>query len=157
MTKKAVTAESRMPHVAFLLCNKNGLFLLLHSSHNEKCFSHIYAIVPGNAHTIFDLSNKKRYNMRKGILVVMVLAAWVLLRNQTYTQLFVSKQHNVKQTARLVAKTISNDLFQFTSVHLLTPEMKIKKRIQIKQACILHAANEKQHMNHETLLLINSL
>ena len=95
--------------------------------------------------------------MKKGILTILVLAAWVLLRNQTYTQLFVSKQHNVQQTARLVAKTISNDLFQFTSVHLLTPELKVKKKIQIKQACILHATNEKQHKNHETLLLINSL
>ena len=95
--------------------------------------------------------------MRKGILTVVVLAAWVLLRNQTYTQLFVSKQYNVQQTAQLVAKTISNDLFQFTSVHLSAPELKRKKKIQIKQACILHAANEKQHKNHETLLLINSL
>ncbi len=95
--------------------------------------------------------------MKKGILVVLVLSAWVLLRNQTYTRLFVSKQENIQQTAKLVAKSISNDLFQFTSVHLLKPEMKIKKKIQIKQACILHATNKQQPRNHETLLLINSL
>ena len=95
--------------------------------------------------------------MKKGILTVMVLAAWVLLRNQTYTQLFVNKQHNVQQTAQLVAKTISNDLFQFTSVHLSAPELRTKKKIQIKKTCILHTTNEKQHTNHETLLLINSL
>ena len=119
-----------MPHVAFLLPDKNGLLQVLYSSHNEICFSHIYAIVQGNAHTIFDLSNQKRFNMKKGILTILVLAAWVLLRNQTYTQLFVSKQYNVQQTAQLVAKTISNDLFQFTSVHLSAPEMKAKKNPQ---------------------------
>lgn len=95
--------------------------------------------------------------MKKGILVVLVLAAWVVLRNQTCTQLFVSKQYNAQQTAQLVAKTISNDLFQFTSVHLLKPQVKQKKKLHIRQACILQAAHKKEHMNHETLLLIHSL
>lgn len=95
--------------------------------------------------------------MKKGILTILVLAAWVLLRNQTCTQLFVSKHYNVQQTAQLVAKTISNDLFQFTSVHLSAPELRTKKKIQVKKPCILHTAIEKQHTNHETLLLINSL
>lgn len=108
------------------------------------------------------MCNKKRnvspsFNLINFAIEIGIRSAWVLLRNQSYTVLFVSKQYNMQQTARLIAKTISNHLFRFTSVHLSAPELKIKKNIQIKQACIFHAANEKQHTNHETLLFINSL
>lgn len=95
--------------------------------------------------------------MRKGILVVLVLTAWVVLRNQTYTGLFVNKQHNVQQKAALMAKTISHDLFQFTSVHLSGPVMNVKKKIHVKKSCHFQAAKETQHKNHEPLIIINSL
>jgi hypothetical protein len=95
--------------------------------------------------------------MRKGILVVLVLTAWVVLRNQTYTQVFANKPSNVKQTAAIVAKTISNDLFQFTSVHLSAPRLNAKKKMPMKKVCLFQAADKQQHKNHEPLLLINSL
>jgi hypothetical protein len=95
--------------------------------------------------------------MRKGILIVTVLAAWFLLKNQEYLQLMTGNKTTAHEKVLAFAKTVKNDLFQFTTVHL--PEVKIKTNNSkhSQKFCLKHITNDKQLHNHEPLLIVNGL
>lgn len=95
--------------------------------------------------------------MKKGILIVTVLAAWFLVKNPEYTQLVKGNKTALPEKALLFAKTVKKDLFQFTTVHL--PEVKIKTNNSKHktQSCLLQVTNGKHLHNHEPLLIVNGL
>jgi hypothetical protein len=95
--------------------------------------------------------------MKKGILIVTVLAAWFLAKNPAYMQLVKGNNTAFPEKAMLFAKTVKKDLFQFTTVHL--PEVKIKTNNSkhSQKFCLKHITNDKQLHNHEPLLIVNGL
>lgn len=95
--------------------------------------------------------------MKKGILMVTVLAAWFLVKNPEYTQLVKGNNTALPAKAMAFARTVKNDLFQFTTVHL--PEVKIKTNNSKHkmQSCFLQVTNDKHLYNHEPLLIVNGL
>ncbi|HLO38095.1 MAG TPA: hypothetical protein VK173_06395 [Lacibacter sp.] len=95
--------------------------------------------------------------MKKGIMIVTVLAAWFLVKNPEYTQLVKGNKTTLQDKALVFAKTVKQDLFQFTTVHL--PEVKIKTNNSKHktQSCLLQVTDDKHLYNHEPLLIVNGL
>jgi hypothetical protein len=95
--------------------------------------------------------------MKKGILIVTVLAAWFLVKNRDYVQLAKGYNNDLSGTALLFAKTVKHDLFQFTTVHLPQVKIKTNNSKHTTQSCFLQATNDKHLYNHEPLLIVNGL
>ena len=94
--------------------------------------------------------------MKKGILIITVLAAWLLVKNPGYLQVVVGNKICISEKAMALTTTVKNDLFQFTTVHL--PKLKIKtNNSKHTQSCSLQVTNEKHLFNHEPLLIVNGL
>ena len=95
--------------------------------------------------------------MKKGILIVTVLAAWFLVKNPEYAQLVKGNNTSLTEKAFVLVKTVKKDMFQFTTVHL--PEVKIKTNNSKHKtpSCLLQVTNDKQLHNHEPLLIVNGL
>ena len=89
--------------------------------------------------------------MKKGILMVTVLAAWLLVKNPEYMQLVKGNNTALPEKAMVLVQTVKKDLFQFTTVHL--PQMKIKTNNskQIQKLCLKQPINDKHLHNHEPL------
>jgi hypothetical protein len=95
--------------------------------------------------------------MKKGILVATVLAAWFLVKNQNYVQLLQGDKNDFSEQALVFAKTVKNDLFQFTTVHLPQVRIKTNNSKHKTQSCFLQATDDKHLYNHEPLLIVNGL
>ena len=95
--------------------------------------------------------------MKKSIMIVTVLAAWFLVKNPEYAQLVKGNKTTLQDKALVFAKTVKQDLFQFTTVHL--PEVKIKTNNSKHktQSCLLQVTDDKHLYNHEPLLIVNGL
>ena len=95
--------------------------------------------------------------MKKSIMIVTVLAAWFLVKNPEYAQLVKGNKTTLQDKALVFAKTVKQNLLQFTTVHL--PEVKIKTNNSKHktQSCFLQAINDKHLYNHEPLLIVNGL
>jgi hypothetical protein len=95
--------------------------------------------------------------MKKGILMVTVLAAWFLVKNQEYVQLVKGDKKDLSEKAMLFAKTVKKDLFQFTTVHLFEVKIKTNNSKHKTQSCFLQPINDNHLHNHEPLLIVNGL
>lgn len=95
--------------------------------------------------------------MKKGILMVTVLAAWFLVKNPEYTQLVKGNKTTLPEKAMVFAKTVKQDLFQFTTVHLPGVKIKTNNSKHKTQSCLLQVTNDKHLFNHEPLLIVNGL
>lgn len=95
--------------------------------------------------------------MKKGILMVTVLAAWFLVKNPEYTQLLKSNNTAIPEKAMAFAKTVKKDLFQFTTVHLPQVKIKTNNSKHTTQSCSLQVTDDKHLFNHEPLLIVNGL
>ena len=95
--------------------------------------------------------------MKKGIFLITVLAAWLLLKNGTYMQTLKTPGTDLQTKMQVVTNTVKNDLFQFTTVHLSSAKRKTNNSKHTAKACVLKLTNEKQLHNHEPLLIVNSL
>jgi hypothetical protein len=95
--------------------------------------------------------------MKKGILIVTVLAAWLLVKNPEYMQVVMRSKTSFSEKAMVLTSTVTNDLFRFTTVHL--PEVKIKTNNSkhTTQSCLLQVTNDKHLFYHEPLLIVNGL
>lgn len=95
--------------------------------------------------------------MKKGLLLIVVLAAWFLMKNLQHVQPVTNNNNSIEQQATKLAKHVQQKVLSFTTVHL--PDLKIKtnncKYIKITRP--LQACRKAQGINHETLLTINSL
>lgn len=95
--------------------------------------------------------------MKKGILIVTVLAAWFLVKNQEYMQMVKGDKKELSEKAMLFAKTVKQNLFQFTTVHLPGVKTKTNTSKHKTQSCLLQVNNGKHLHNHEPLLIVNGL
>ena len=95
--------------------------------------------------------------MKKGILIITVLGAWLLVKNPEYMQVVMGGKTSVSEKAMVLTSTVKNDLFQFTTVHL--PQLKIKTNNSkhTTQSCLLQVTDDKHLFNHEPLLIVNGL
>jgi hypothetical protein len=98
----------------------------------------------------------KNNHMKKGIMIVTVLAAWFLVKNPEYVQLVKGNETPLEHKAVLFAKTVKQDLFQFTTVHLYSKK-KTNNSKHSQKFCLRHITNDKQLHNHEPLLIVNGL
>lgn len=95
--------------------------------------------------------------MKKGILVILVLAAWFVLKNHQNATAFAHNKNSIDQKAVLFAKHVQQEFFSFTTVHLSNIKIKTNSCKQTIKTLPLQACREAQRINHETLLTINSL
>jgi len=95
--------------------------------------------------------------MKKGILMVTVLAAWLLVKNPEYTQLVKGNNTALPEKAMVLVQTVKKDLFQFTTVHLPQVKIKTNNSKHKTQSCFLQVSNGRQLHNHEPLLIVNGL
>lgn len=95
--------------------------------------------------------------MKKSILMVTVLAAWFLVKNPEYMQLVKRDNTTLHAKAMVFAKTVKQDLFQFTTVHLPGVKIKTNNSKHKTQSCLLQITNDKHLFNHERLLIVNGL
>lgn len=95
--------------------------------------------------------------MKKGILVILVLAAWIVLKNLQSVTAFANNNNSIDQKAILLAKHVQHEFFSFTTVHLSNIKIKTNSCKQTIKKLPLQACREAQRINHETLLTINSL
>lgn len=95
--------------------------------------------------------------MKKGLLLIVVLAAWFLVKNLQYVQLITNNNNSIEQQATKLAKHLQQKVFSFTTVHLHNVKIKTNNCKHTKNTRPLQACRKAQHINHETLLTINSL
>jgi hypothetical protein len=95
--------------------------------------------------------------MKKGLLMVTVLAAWLLVKNPEYMQLVKGNNTALPEKAMVLVQTVKKDLFQFTTVHLPQVKIKTNNSKHKTQSCLLQPANDKHLHNHEPLLIVNGL
>lgn len=93
--------------------------------------------------------------MKKGILVILVLAAWCVLKNSENMTALAT--NSIDKKAVLFAKHVQQEFFSFTTVHLSNIKIKTNSCKQTMKKLPLQACRKAQHINHETLLTINSL
>ena len=95
--------------------------------------------------------------MKKAVLMLIVLAAWFLVKNPEYTQLLNGNKAALSGKALVAVKTAKQYIFPFTTVHL--PEVKIQTNNSkhTTQSCLWQATNDKHLHNHEPLLIVNGL
>jgi hypothetical protein len=99
----------------------------------------------------------KRINMKKGILLIVVLAAWMMVKDRQPLQLIAADDISVQQQATLIAKHVQQQILSFTTVHLYKIKIKTNNCKQTVNTRSLQACRKAQRINHETLLTINSL
>ena len=95
--------------------------------------------------------------MKKGILLITVLAAWMFLKNGAYIQTTKIPVTYVQTKMQVVTNAVKKNLIQFTTVHLSAAKQKTNNSKHTAKACVLKLTNEKQLNNHEPLLIVNSL
>lgn len=95
--------------------------------------------------------------MKKGILVILVVAAWCVLKNSENMTALATNSNSIDKKAVLFAKHVQQEFFSFTTVHLSNIKIKTNSCKQTMKKLPLQACRKAQHINHETLLTINSL
>ena len=95
--------------------------------------------------------------MKKGFLLIVVLAAWMMAKNRQQVQLIAAHQNSFQQQATLIAKHVQQQFLPFTTVHLHNIKIKTNNCKQTNNRRPLQACRKAQRINHETLLTINSL
>ncbi len=95
--------------------------------------------------------------MKKGILIVTVMAAWLLVKNPEYMQVIAGNNSSVAEKAMAFTSSVKNDLFQFTTVHLPRVKIKTNNSKHKMQSCFLQVTDDKHLFNHEPLLIVNGL
>jgi hypothetical protein len=95
--------------------------------------------------------------MKKGILIITVLGAWLLVKNPEYMQVVMRTKTSFSERAMTFTNTVQNDLYQFTTVHLPVIKIKTNNSKHTTQFCLLQATDDKHLFNHEPLLIVNGL
>lgn len=95
--------------------------------------------------------------MKKGILVILVLAAGFVLKNHQHVTALANNNNSINKKAVLFAKHVKQEFFSFTTVHLSTIKIKTNNCKHTINTRPLQVCKKAQRINHETLLTINSL
>ncbi len=95
--------------------------------------------------------------MKKGFLLLTVLAAWLAINNYPSMHVLVNNNNSLNKKAVVMAQHVKNQLLPFTIVHLSGIKRKTNSCKQMIKTRPLQACRETQRINHETLLTIHSL